>query len=442
VAVALLHNLSGAELVLRHDLDTNRELRDAGLVNVLAGAAGGTPAYHALNLTSLATGMHVDARAAGLVAALVPLAAAAVGARVVDLLPRMLLGGVLVFLGLALLLEWVWDRRRSLSRVEYVVVLLILATIVWRGLLPGVMVGGVLSVVLLAISYGRIDQVRQVAFGDTHRSNVDRGPSDRAVLATMGARVQILRLHGFVFFGTASGLLERIRERLEAGTPGFLVIDLLRVSGVDSSAVVSFAKIERLAQTHGFELLLTGASDPVRRQLERGGVVARDGVVRFEPDLDRGLERCEDVLLAAASIGRGSEDGEVGMPPRLTRYLERLELTEGTVLIRQGDRSGDVYVVESGRLAVELTTADGARVRLRSIRPGAVVGEIAMYSGVPRTAGVVADTPGVVLRLEGATLERMEADEPELAARVHRWLARTLSDRLSDTVRAYDALRD
>jgi SulP family sulfate permease len=329
-----------------------------------------------------------------------------------------------------------------LSRVEYVVVLLILATIVLRGLLPGVMVGGVLSVVLLAISYGRIDQVRQVAFGDTHRSNVDRGPSDRAVLATMGARVQILRLHGFVFFGTASGLLERIRERLEAGTPGFLVIDLLRVSGVDSSAVVSFAKIERLAQTHGFELLLTGASDPVRRQLERGGVVARDGVVRFEPDLDRGLERCEDVLLAAASIGRGSEDGEVGMPPRLTRYLERLELTEGTVLFRQGDRSGDVYVVESGRLAVELTTPDGARVRLRSIRPGAVVGEIAMYSGVPRTAGVVADTPGVVLRLEGATLERMEADEPELAARVHRWLARTLSDRLSDTVRAYDALRD
>ena len=69
------------------------------------------------------------------------------------------------------------------------------------------------------------------------------------------------------------------------------------------------------------------------------------------------------------------------MPPGLRTYLDRLALTEGTVLIRQGDRTGDVYVVESGRLAVELTSPDGTRVRLRSIRPGVVVGEIAMYSG-------------------------------------------------------------
>jgi sulfate permease, SulP family len=440
VAVAVLFNVSGTERVLGRDLDTNRELRDAGILNVFAGASGGVPAYHALSLTSLARG--VDARVAGIAAAIVPLAAAAIGARVVDLLPRMLAGGVLLFLGLALLVEWVWDRRRALPRVEYVVVLLILATIVWRGFLPGVVVGAVLSVVLLAISYGRIDQVRQVAFGDTHRSNVDRPASERAALASVSELVQILRLHGFVFFGTANGLLERIRERLEAGTPRFLVVDLLRVSGVDSSAVVSFTKIEQLARSRGFELLLTGASDPVRRQLERGGVVALDGVVRFEPDLDRGLERCEDALLGAATVGAGSEDDEVGMPPGLARYLERRELAEGTVLIRQGDVTGDVYVLETGRLAVETTRSAGMRVRLRSIRPGVVVGEIAMYSGVPRTADVVAETPCVVSRLAGDALERIEAEDPALAARVHRWLARTLSGRLSDTVRMVDAHLD
>jgi SulP family sulfate permease len=101
-----------------------------------------------------------------------------------------------------------------------------------------------------------------------------------------------------------------------------------------------------------------------------------------------------------------------------------------------------VFVVEAGRLAVEMTTAEGTRMRLRSIRPGVVVGEIAMYSGVPRTADVVAETPCVVLRLGSGALERIEADEPELAAGVHRWLARTLSDRLIDTVRAFDAMLD
>ena len=60
------------------------------------------------------------------------------------------------------------------------------------------------------------------------------------------------------------------------------------------------------------------------------------------------------------------------------------------------------------------------------MRPGVVVGEVAMYTGVTRTADVVAETPSVVLRLSGEAIERMEAEEPELAAALHRWLARTL----------------
>ena len=65
-----------------------------------------------------------------------------------------------------------------------------------------------------------------------------------------------------------------------------------------------------------------------------------------------------------------------------------------------------------------------------------------MYTGVPRTADVVTETPSVVLRLSKASIERLEAEEPELAAALHRWLASTLAERLSDTLRAYDALLD
>ena len=56
--------------------------------------------------------MDVDARAAGLVAALVPFAAVVSGATVVELIPRMIVGGVLVFLGLSFIVEWVWDKHR------------------------------------------------------------------------------------------------------------------------------------------------------------------------------------------------------------------------------------------------------------------------------------------------------------------------------------------
>ncbi len=445
--LAILFNISGTELVLDRDLDTNKELRDAGVLNVVSGALGGIPGYHALSLTALAERMRVDARNAGLIAAAVPLAAVVFGASVVGLIPRMIVGGVLVFLGLAFLVEWLWDKRKLLPPLEYAVVVVILAGIIVWGFKEGVVIGLVLAVVLFAISYGRIELVREVAFGETYRSNVDRPASERAELRGRSDQVQILRMSGFVFFGSTSRLLEHVRHRMEEATPPrFLVIDLRRVTGMDSSAVVSFVKVMGLAEAAGSEIVFTGASDPVRAQLARGGVDETEGLVAFEPDLDRGLQRCEDALLSAPVLAEAVAEhpagGSDGFPPGLTAHLERVSLPQGTVLLHQDDPPGDIYVLESGRLGVETTTPEGSKLRLRTLRPGVVVGEITLYTDVPRTADVVAEIPSVVLRIGREEIERLEAEEPELAAALHRWLATTLAERLTDTLGAVDALLD
>jgi SulP family sulfate permease len=444
--IAVSSNVNATEIVLHRDLDTNRELRGAGLLNVVSGGLGGIPGYHALSLTALAERMRVNARTAGFVAALVPLAAVVFGASVIELIPRVLAGGVLVFLGLAYIVGWAWDTRKTLPRVEYIISLVIFAGIIAKGFLPGVVIGLVMAVVLFAVSYSRIELLREVAFGETYRSNVDRPTAERAAIRTMGERVQVLRVNGFVFFGSANVLLERIRKRVEAGPARFMLLDLGRVTGVDSSAVVSFVKVVHLAEANGFELVLAGASDPVREQLARGGVVASEGIVRFEPDLDRGLQRCEDVLLEEEQVerlaGAGPGDALAEMPPGLSRYLERESLPEGSVLIRQDEPPDDVFILESGRLSVETVMTSGTRMRLRTVLPGVMVGEVAMYTGVRRTADVVAEEPSVVLRLRGSAIEQMETEEPELAGALHRWLAQTLAQRLTDTQRALEALID
>ena len=447
--LAILFNISGTELVLDRDLDTNKELRDAGVLNVVSGALGGIPGYHALSLTALAERMRVDARAAGLIAAAVPLAAVVFGASVVGLIPRMIVGGVLVFLGLAFIAEWVWDKRKLLPPLEYAVVVVILVGIIVWGFLVGVVIGLVLAVVLFAISYGRIELVREVAFGETYRSNVDRPASERAELRGLSDRVQILRVSGFVFFGSTNRLLEQVRHRMEqaATPPRFLVIDLRRVTGVDSSAVVAFVKVMRLMEAAGSEIVFTGASDPVRAQLARGGVDETEGLVVFEPDLDRGLQRCEDALLTAPSLTEAKREhpaaaGPDGLPPGLAAHLERVSLPEGAVLLHQDDPPGDVYLLESGRLGVQTVTPEGTRLRLRTLRPGVVVGEITLYTDVARTADVVAEAPSVVLRIGRESIERLEAEEPELAAALHRWLATQLAERLTDTMRTFDVLLD
>jgi SulP family sulfate permease len=444
--IACLFNVGGVELLLHTDLDSNEELRDAGLVNAVSGLFGGIPGYHALSLTSLGQQMAVDGRAAGLVAALVPLGAVVFGAAAVGLIPRMIVAGVLVFVGLSFIVAWVVDVRRSLPVGEYLIVLTILATIVTKGLLAGLVVGLILAVVLFAVNYSRIEMVREVAFGTTYRSNVDRPPGERLALEGLADRVQILRVNGFVFFGTASGLLEGIRKRVDAGSLRFLLVDLRRVTGMDASAVLSFRKAAQLAETAGFELVLAGVPPRVQRQLRHGDVVASDGIVRFEPDLDHGLQRCEDGLLAGATpvaaVDGWKEGGLAGPPPHLATYLERNSIAEGTVLIRQGDPPDDMFVLESGRLRVELVTPEGARMRLSMVRPGVVVGEVALYTGVPRTADVVAEMPSVVLRLSRASIERMEAEDPETAAALHRWLATTLAERLTDSQRVFSELLD
>lgn len=95
-------------------------------------------------------------------------------------------------------------------------------------------------------------------------------------------------------------------------------------------------------------------------------------------------------------------------------------LADGEVLIFEGARGGDLYVLESGTLVVE---RDG--VVLADITdPGALVGEMSVLSGMPNSATVRAKGPAAVRVVPDAIafLER----KPEVALRVAGLLARRL----------------
>ena len=117
-------------------------------------------------------------------------------------------------------------------------------------------------------------------------------------------------------------------------------------------------------------------------------------------------------------------------------------MAEGTILLRQEDPPGDLYVLAEGRLKIETVTPEGRRVRLRILSPGVVVGELTFYTDAPRTADVIAETPCVVLTCSREQIARMEADDPEVAIVMHRWFAETIAGRLRDTMHTLDALLD
>lgn len=451
--LALLLNASGIELVAGRDVDLNRELRAAGAANLVAGFGGGLAGFHSLSLTALAQRSGARSRLVGIVAAGVCLVVLLAGAAPMSLFPRPVLGGLLLFLGLSFLIEWAVDAWAQLPRADYVVVMLILFVIAAFGFLQGVGVGIALAVVLFVVKSSRTDVVKHELSASTARSKVDRSLEEREVLRAGGGAVHVFELQGFLFFGTANRLLERARARAEdeeLPSLRYLLVDFRRVIGLDSSAVLSFSKAVQIGAQHGFTLVFTGLRDGVQPQLERGGITESEEV-RFFSELDRGLEWCEDRLLEgagaagvseAALLDRLSQELDTVGVEAIGDYLVRIEVAAGHEIIRQGDPAGDVYFLESGLLTAQLVTGAGPPLRLRTMGPGTVVGEMSLYLGGERTASVIAEEPSVIYRLPESAFDLMDKQHPELGAAMHRFFARMLADRLSETLRSMSALRD
>jgi SulP family sulfate permease len=369
--------------------------------------------------------------------------------------PKPVLGGMVMFIGASFLVEWLYDGWFRLPRIEYFTVLLILLVIGAFGFLEGVGAGILASVLIFIVNYSRIDVVSQSIPGGSMRSNVDRSTVQRRVLRERGGRVHVLRLRGYLFFGTAHSLFQTVRNRVGAEDQpglGFLLIDFRRVTGLDSSTEISFVKIMRLLCAHEVCLVCVAAAPHLRRQLDRARAGEREAAdIRYFPDLDHGLQWCEDQILSGEEGGASTEPesleehlmhafSDLRTVERLKGYMERLCVSAGEYLIRQGDPAKDLFFIERGEFSVQLEAAGEEPIRLRTMRAGTVFGEIALYLDVPRSVSVLSTEPSVYYRLSGEALRDMQVRDPALALSFQDYVIRLLSDRLVDLNRTISDL--
>ncbi|MEN0000310.1 MAG: cyclic nucleotide-binding domain-containing protein, partial [Pseudomonadota bacterium] len=92
-----------------------------------------------------------------------------------------------------------------------------------------------------------------------------------------------------------------------------------------------------------------------------------------------------------------------------------VELYPGDRLIEQGVKHDDVYFVLSGRLRAVRTNEDGQSVTLGEIGRGETVGELALFTGEPRSADVIAVRNSFIAILSRATVEAAIAKLPTFA---------------------------
>jgi CRP-like cAMP-binding protein len=110
---------------------------------------------------------------------------------------------------------------------------------------------------------------------------------------------------------------------------------------------------------------------------------------------------------------------------------ERRRLSDGEVIVREGEPLDALFITLDGQLSV--TLRDGQEVARLGV--GEVVGEIAFVDSTPPSATVTAVGNALVLSLAKTALQRRLTADPEFAARFYRALAIFLADRLRATTR-------
>jgi CRP/FNR family transcriptional regulator, cyclic AMP receptor protein len=121
------------------------------------------------------------------------------------------------------------------------------------------------------------------------------------------------------------------------------------------------------------------------------------------------------------------------LPTRLSMALfasaELVRLPAGRVLFQAGNSGNGCYRIEDGLLKVTMVSNSGTERILSFLGRGAIVGELSIIDGLPRSATVVAVRDATVSFLSRAEFEAFADKHPE----VYKSLVRLLAQRLRET---------
>lgn len=441
-STSALLSLNEIETATARELNVDRDLQANGLASILSGLVGGVPGTSSLSRTVMLLELGGSGWLPGMLGAIGALALPLLWPGLIGLIPRSLVGGLLIFIGAWLLDQWVLRTRHQMSRLEWGLVLVVLAVSAVFGLVVGVFAGLVLGCIGFVVTYARLSPIRLRYGGGLVRSNVKRPAFEEAILAAQPDAVLVMHLRGFLFFGRSAQVLRSVQEemRRRRGALRCIVIDFGEVDGADGSAVEHMRRLRTAAMADGVALVLSRAPAALRSRLVDAGFGTR-GKTIITNSLDEALQWAEELVLAEgrspehgpAVHGEGGDDGLIGAVRDLCT-VERL--VRGEVLIRQGEPSHSLFFLADGRVRILVRDERGREHRVRSCGAGVMLGEISFLLDAPATATVEAEEDCTVLRLGKEAYEALKAARPSDAV----WLQELLMQRLCDRILDKDEL--
>jgi len=168
---------------------------------------------------------------------------------------------------------------------------------------------------------------------------------------------------------------------------------------------------------------------------EAGRAAAEKSIERTRIDLvNSGFLRSHEGERAGAMILSEEESRALAAAARRRKY------TPGEVLFRQGDTGESCYVVASGRVLGRIASEENRKTFSSEFRigPGGIVGEMSLFTGMPRTATVVVDAETELLEIGAEAFAGILSRNPALA----EVLAEIVSSRNRDNIESLKKIKE
>ncbi|KAF7160924.1 hypothetical protein CNMCM5623_006486 [Aspergillus felis] len=323
------------------NLNVDRELIAHGITNALSGFAGSIQNYLVYTNSLLFVASGGNSRLAGIMLAFATMGILLVGPVIIGFIPVMVVGALIFMLGIELMEEALIDTWGKLHRFEYLTVVIIVVTMGAWDFVVGIFVGIILACVSFVVQTSRKSAVRATFSGKITGSTVRRPPIQQRFLKEAGQQTLIIKLAGYLFFGTIVSVESTMRGLIEEEAFNrrpirFLILDFSRVYGLDFSAAEAFTRINRILRRRNVQMTISGldTTSEVGRSLQNVGLLASEGGVEIFQDLNSALEFCEnDYLKVFYSHREALIRKKSGTPPHLEVPVSRnqMQAAEGIV---------------------------------------------------------------------------------------------------------------
>ena len=257
----------------RHD--SNRELIGQGIGNAVGGFFSGLPGAGATMRTVINVKSGGSTPISGMTHSIVLLIVLVAAGPLASQIPKALLAGILIKVGLDII-DWRFLLRAHKLSLKTAAVMygVLLMTVFWNliwAVLVGVFIANMLTID--SITETQLEGMDQDNPIDNANNNSLLPPEEQALLDRCNGDVMLFRLKGPLSFGAAKGITERM---MLIRNYKVLILDITDVPRLGVTASLAIEDMMEEAKNNSRKAFVAGANEKVKERLSKFGV---DGII-------------------------------------------------------------------------------------------------------------------------------------------------------------------